>query len=181
MSLRRLLVPALLSVAATSAIAQDHSHMAAGKLGTVHFATSCSASVTPTFDHGIALLHSFEFGDAIKSFNEVLASDSSCTMAAWGLALSRWTNPMSTSIRTPAQLNAGRQSALLATRLGERATPREKAYANAVNALYADFEHASQRDRIVGYERAMAGVVSAFPADTEAMIFHAIALVAAAP
>ena len=44
-------------------------------LGTVHFETSCAPSTRAAFAKGIALLHSFGFGDAIRSFNEVLAAD----------------------------------------------------------------------------------------------------------
>ena len=44
-----------------------------------------------------------------------------------------------------------------------------------------DYEHTDQRARVVAYERAMAELVAAQPADTEAQIFHALALVAAAP
>ena len=46
--------------------AQEHAH-ASEKLGTVHFATSCSAAAQPTFDRAVTLLHSFEFGSAIAA------------------------------------------------------------------------------------------------------------------
>jgi hypothetical protein len=49
-----------------------------------------------------------------------------------------------------------------------------------VSELYADYEHRDQRTRVAAYERAMADLVAKQPADTEALIFHAIALVAAA-
>lgn len=42
---------------------QEHPHAKgapAEKLGTVHFATSCSPKVAPQFDRAVALLHSFE-------------------------------------------------------------------------------------------------------------------------
>ena len=91
-----------LVVLATRLPAQAHAHPGgAEQLGTVHFATSCRPAVAPTFDRAIALLHSFEFGASIGGFNEVLASDSTCAMAHWGLALSRWGNPMTAGIRTP--------------------------------------------------------------------------------
>ena len=47
--------------------------------------------------------------------------------------------------------------------------------------LYDDFEHKDQRTRIVEYERAMGELVMRQPADTEALIFYAIALAASAP
>ena len=151
------------------------------RLGSVHFATSCASSTAPEFDHAIALLHSFEFGAAIRGFTRVLDADSTCAMARWGIALSRWGNPMSIGNRTTQSLDIGRRASDAATGSASRASDRERGYIAAVAHLYADFEHTAQRARVVAYEKAMADVVAAQPADTEAKIFHALALVAAAP
>jgi hypothetical protein len=150
------------------------------QLGTVHFATSCSPRVAPQFDRGVALLHSFEFGESIRAFNQVIAADSTCAMAYWGIALSRWTNPMAPGNKPVALLQQGRQAADAATRLGAGATERERDYIRAVSQLYDDFEHKDQRTRVVAYENAMNDLVLRQPADTEAMIFHAISLTASA-
>ena len=168
---------------ATQVSAQEHAHAssAAETLGAVHFETSCRPSVAPQFDRAVALLHSFEFGGSIGAFNDVLAADSTCAMAYWGIALSRWSNPMSPGNRTPVALELGRQAAAAATRLGDRATEREREYIGAVSQLYADHEHLSQRTRIDAYDHAMAALVARQPADTEARIFYAIALAASAP
>jgi hypothetical protein len=163
--------------------AQAHSHPSASgeQLGTVHFVTSCKAAVAPQFDRAVALLHSFEFGASIRAFDDVLGADSTCAMAHWGIALSRWSNPMTVNNRAPSQLALGRQAADAATRLSARTTERERLYASAVGELYEDFEHVNQGQRVVAYERAMDALVMRQPADTEAKIFHAIALAAAAP
>ena len=63
------------------------------KLGTVHFETSCAAATRADFDRAVALLHSFEYRPAMESFNKVLAADSSCAIAYWGIALCQWGNP----------------------------------------------------------------------------------------
>ncbi|HYS69139.1 MAG TPA: hypothetical protein VEM14_02790, partial [Gemmatimonadaceae bacterium] len=173
----------LLLFVVARASSQEHTHRpdATEKLGTVHFQTSCNPAVAPQFDRAVALLHSFEFGESIRGFNQVLATDSTCAMAEWGIALSRWTNPMAAGTRGPAQLEPGRAAAEEARRLGARATEREREYSDAVYQLYADYEHVDQRTRVVAYERAMADLVEKQPADTEAKIFYAIALTAAAP
>jgi tetratricopeptide (TPR) repeat protein len=67
-----------------------------------------------------------------------------------------------------------------AQRLGARATARERGYIGAVARLFADHERVDQRTRVLAYERAMADLVARQPADTEARIFHAIALTATA-
>jgi tetratricopeptide (TPR) repeat protein len=149
-------------------------------LGTVHFATSCSPSVAPQFDRAVALLHSFEFGESIRTFNEVLAADSTCAMAQWGIALSRWSNPMAPGNRSVAQLQQGQQAVDAATRLASHTSERERGYIHAVSQLYDDFEHKDQRTRMVAYEHAMNDLVMRQPADTEAMIFYAISLTASA-
>jgi hypothetical protein len=183
--MRRISITTVLVVGFTcTATAQEHVHpagAAAEKLGTVHFATSCSPAVAPQFNRAVALLHSFEFGAAIKGFNDVLAVDSSCAMAQWGIALSRWSNPMAAGNRSPEQLEQGRLAADAAKRLSANATERERGYVSAVGQLYNDFEHVDQRTRIVAYEQAMGDLVEKQPVDTEAKIFYAISLAASAP
>ncbi len=175
---------ALFAVPTLCASAQEHAHppgTPAEDFGTVHFATSCSPEVAPEFDRAVALLHSFEFGASIRAFNEVLVADPTCAMAQWGIALSRWSNPMAAGNRSAAQLQQGRQAVDAAMRLGANAPERERAYIRAVGMLYDDFEHKDQRTRIVAYERAMNDLVMRQPADTEAMIFYALSLAASAP
>src|SRR5688500_8742960 len=167
-----------------SAADPPHAHPPAAStetLGTVHFPTSCSPEVAPKFDRAVALLHSFEFGASIRAFNDVLAADSTCAMAHWGIALSRWTNPMTAGNRAAPLLRQGRESFEAATRLGARATERERGYIQAVGKLYDDFENKDQRTRIVAYERAMGELAMRHPDDTEAAIFHAVSLAAVAP
>ena len=169
------------TVMATRAAAQEHPAMhTAGKLGSVHFATSCSPSVAPTFDRAVAFLHSFEFGAAIRGFQDVISADSSCAIAWWGIALSRWTNPMTPNIRPPAILARGLEAVQAASR-ASHATDRERGYIAAVSQLYTDYQTRDQPTRVVAFEKAMEDLSARFPADTEARIFYAISLVASAP
>jgi hypothetical protein len=171
---------AVLASAARFLPAQDHVHAADEKLGSVHFPTSCKASVAPTFDRGVALLHSFEFGAAIRAFNDVLAADSTCAMAHWGLAMSWWTNPMTASQRPAAVLQRGKRASDAAANLGARASERERGYIAAVAKLFDDTDRLDQAARVSAYERAMKDLVTRQPADTEALIFHALSLAASA-
>jgi hypothetical protein len=170
---------------ASAAAGQQHDDHRPGTdehLGRVHFVTTCSPAVSGRFDRAVALLHSFEFGAAIKGFNDVIAADSTCAMAYWGIALSRWSNPMAAGKRPAAFLEQGQQAAQTATRLGSLyASPRERDWIIAAGRLFADYAHTDQATRVAAYERAMHEIVSRYPADTEALIFHAIALVASAP
>src|SRR6188508_2961987 len=89
------------------ALQDRHDHGSpTGRLGAVHFATSCSKTVAPEFDRGVALLHSFWFSAAIDAFTGVLKNDEHCAMAHWGLAMSWWGNPFG-GFRSPQALQAG--------------------------------------------------------------------------
>jgi hypothetical protein len=154
---------------------EQHDHGApAGRLGTVHFATSCAPAVQQEFDRGIALLHSFWFSAAIESFNKVLAGDSRCVMAHWGVAMSWWSNPFG-GFRSAEALKAG-LAAVDAAKASGAGTDREKAYVAAVEHLYRDASSVDQRTRIVAYEKAMEALSAKYPDDVEARIFYALAL-----
>ena len=93
-------------VLASAAAAQDHDHAApVGRLGKVHFETTCAPAARADFDRGVAQLHSFWFSAAIDSFNTALEKDPRCVMAYWGIAMSWWSNPFG-GFRTPAALKA---------------------------------------------------------------------------
>jgi hypothetical protein len=126
----------------------------------------------------MALLHSFEFMPAIDGFTAVSSTDSGCAIAYWGMALSRWGNPFSAGLKTPAQLEAGRAAIDKAKAIGAR-TERERDYIAAAERLYADFEKVDQSTRLRAYREAMAGVAAKYPDDAEASAFYAVALVAA--
>jgi tetratricopeptide (TPR) repeat protein len=172
----------LIGLGASATYSQEalHPSVAGEQLGTVRFATTCNPRVSAQFERAVALLHSFEFGASIRGFNDVLAADSTCAMAHWGIALSRWGNPMAAGNRSVALLQQGRASSDAAMRLATRASERERGYIQAVSQLYDDVTRADQAARVAAYERAMNALTTRQPADTEAIIFHAIALTASA-
>jgi hypothetical protein len=167
------------AIAGIPAAAQEHQHPAGEKLGTVHFETSCTPAAKPDFDRAMALLHSFEFGSAIAGFTKAVAADPGCTIAYWGIALSRWSNPFSLNVRPPAQLEQG----LSAIREAEKRAPkteRERAYVAAAAKLYQNAATMDQRARVLAYSQAMADLAAKYPNDREASIFYALSLTAAA-
>lgn len=178
--MRRAISALLLFASPVVSGAQEHAHPSSDKLGVVHFPVSCSISAKPSFDRGIALLHSFEFGDAIKAFNQVLEADSTCAMADWGIALSQWGNPMAAGNRQAARLSAGLNAINSARRLSSNASDRERGYIEAASHLFDGYDRISQEERVSAYENAMDALVQSNPDDTEAKIFYALSLVAAA-
>ena len=166
------------SLLTAALVAQDHQH-ATEKLGTVHFETSCAAAAQPQFDRAMALLHSFEFGQAIEGFQSTLAADPACAIANWGIALARWGNPFAVVVRPPAQLQQGLDAIALAFKTPAK-TERERDYIAAASKLYADFATIDQRTRVVAYSQAMGDLAAKYPADREATIFYALSLTASA-
>jgi hypothetical protein len=156
----------------------DH-HGAPERLGTVRFRTSCGSAVQPQFNRAVALMHSFQFASAIEAFRAILVSDPSCSMAYWGIALSDWGNPFASGLKSQAQLDAGLKAVEQGRGLHPK-TERELAYLEAVARLYTDTATIDQRSRKLAYESAMAAVSAAYPEDTEAAIFYALAVSAAA-
>ena len=84
--MKRLLIVLALACICTSpreAVAQ-HDHP---QLGKVSFPTSCDPKVQPEFERGVAMLHSYWFNYAGKTFLAVLEQDPKCVMAYWGVAM----------------------------------------------------------------------------------------------
>jgi tetratricopeptide (TPR) repeat protein len=180
MTLRVLAVTAVFAVlvAAAPARAQHEEHAAAQsteKLGSVSFANSCAPAASAVFNRAVALLHSFEFRTAIEGFEDVLSRDDTCAIAHWGIALAYWGNPFG-GVRSTTALQEGSAAVERARATGGTPTPRERAYIDAVAALFENYQTVSQRDRILAYEQGMADLVRGNPEDIEAMIFHALAV-----
>lgn len=157
---------------------QVHDHASTETLGSVTFSTSCSPAVQPAFNRAVALMHSFQFGSAIQGFHAVLATDPTCAVADWGIALSSWGNPFAGS-KSAAQMSQGRQAVEQGRAIVAK-TERERAYLDAVGQLYtasADVDHSR---RVLNYERSMAALSATYPEDTEATVFYALALASAA-
>lgn len=157
----------------------DHHHSSPESLGSVTFATSCSNTVQPQFNRAAALMHSFQFESAIEAFDAILGTDPPCSIAYWGIALSNWGNPFAAGLKSPAQLEQGLK-AVKQARVAPPKTERERAYVEAVAHLFTDTANTDQQSRKLSYEGAMAALSAAHPEDTEATIFYALALAAAA-
>jgi hypothetical protein len=175
-----LLVATIMLLAPNLGQAQaDHHHSSAETLGSVTFTTSCSGTVQPQFNRAVALMHSFQFSNAIDGFNAILVTEPSCSIAYWGIALSHWGNPFGAGLKSAAQLEQGLKAVKQARDTPPK-TERERAYVEAVAHLFTDTANIDQHSRALAYESAMSTLSAAHPEDTEATIFYALALAAAA-
>jgi hypothetical protein len=161
---------------------QDHVHRPADpeRIGRVSFPTSCAAAVQPQFERGMAMLHSFWFPEAERAFTQVLAADSTCAIAHWGIAMARRGNPIA-GAPVAANLATGLAAAERAGALASHASPRERGFIDAALAFYRDHGSRDHRARMQAHLDAMRLTHEQNPQDPEAAMLYAIALVATAP
>jgi len=159
---------------------KDHHHhedLSEAQLGTVHFPTSCAASVQHPFERGVALLHSFWYEEAEKEFQQIAKDDPVCAMAHWGVAMSiwhqLWDNP------EPDVIARGWNESNAAMKL--KSSPREAAYVAAISAYYGNSEKLDHVARATAYSHAMKKVYESYPDDHEAAVFYALSLLASEP
>jgi len=145
----------------------------APRLGTIDFPTSGSAAAQPLFVRGVLYLHSFEYAAALNAFREAEQADPGFVMAYWGDAMT-WTHPVwNQQNLDSARAALARLAPNRAARLVRATTPRERAYLDAVEALYGD---GSKQRRDTLYSNAMLKMVDDFPDDLEARSFAALSL-----
>ena len=162
---------------------EGHSHDHGEQLGTVDFPVSCSAGAAATFQRGVALLHSFQYDDALTAFADAAAADPTCAMAHWGTAMSLyhpvWAAANPSAAPNPDELKKGAEAVGKARAAAAR-TEREKGYIEAVATFYAGADTLDHRTRAAAFEKAMGELAARYPDDKEAAIFHAVALLGTA-
>jgi tetratricopeptide (TPR) repeat protein len=129
--------------------------------------TTKSAEAQQFFNQGLALLHSFWFYEADRSFERATQLDPECAMAQWGIAM--------------AAINETRRDAALqrAQALSPKANAREQLYLAAVEARYKGEKNTVQNNGFLGasdaYQTALRKIVAFYPDDLEAKLFLALA------
>ena len=154
-------------------------HEGHGQLGKVSFPTSCNANVQAEFERGVAMLHSYWFNYAGKTFRAVLEQDPTCAMAYWGLALDLLGNTLSAP--PPPEAARAAWEALERARAIERQTERERGWIDAIRAYFRDHDKLPADTRLLAYHTAMERLVERYPDDFEAQVYYALTLQASAP
>jgi tetratricopeptide (TPR) repeat protein len=145
----------------------------AQRLGTIEFPNSGSPAAQPSFIRGMLLLHSFEYGDAAIAFREAQNADPGFALAYAGEALT-YSHPVWNQLDSvAARAVLSKLGATPAERRAKARMPREQMYMDAVEALYGA---GSKPRRDTLFAAAMERIVAAHPADDEARVFLAVAL-----
>ncbi|HEX5966229.1 MAG TPA: hypothetical protein VFY51_09855, partial [Pyrinomonadaceae bacterium] len=137
------------------------------QLGRVEFPTSGSPQAQAHFLRGLAALHSFWYEEAAEAFRESTKVDPDFAMGYWGEAMTH--NHPLWSEQDPAAAR------LVLAKIKEtpKLTERERAYLNAVKALYGDGD---KRTRDTAYSAAMEKIYRAYPDDLDAAAFYSLSL-----
>jgi tetratricopeptide (TPR) repeat protein len=148
------------------------------KLGALSFPTSCDPKVQAEFERGVAMIHSYWFLVARKTFEGVLQQDPSCAIAYWGIALDYLGNSL---VGPPSRENADAAWAALekARDIGAK-TERERGWIDALRAYYRDHDKIDVETRLRAYNAAMEQMVRRYPDDYEVQVFYALTLQASA-
>lgn len=141
--------------------------------GQVHLQISCKPEMQAPFDQALAMLHTFSFPEATKTFAAVAEQDPECGMAYWGLAASAVGSLYGG--RPGPQASQGEQAADKAALVGAK-TPREREYIAAIGVFYKDSKSVSYEARVRAYATALQRLHQEYPDDHEAEIFYAYAL-----
>ena len=148
------------------------------KLGKLNFPTSCDPKVQGEFERGVAMIHSYWFTYARRTFEGVLQQDPSCAIAYWGIALDYLGNTLATT-PTRAEAEAGWAALEKAHAIGAK-TQRERDWIEALSAYYRDHDKTPVNARLAAYNKAMEQVAQRYPDDYEAQVFYALTLQASA-
>ncbi len=180
---RNLVIAMLFVSGSPGALVAEGGHTIEG-LGAVAFPVSCRPELTPAFERGVALLHSFEYVAAREAFERVVADDPACAMAHWGVAMSHfhplWAAP------TAAELAAGLAASTRAAELAgagpaATVTGRESGYIAAIGSFWSEAGAADHKTRAARYRDAMGELSRRFPDDADAAVFYALAILGTAP
>jgi peroxiredoxin len=133
-----------------------------GGTGEVKFPVSTkNAEAQKFFTQGIGQLHGFWFFEAERSFRQVLALDTNCAMAYWGMAMANFNNK-----------KRAVQFAQKSADYRKFAGPREQLYIDGLHKFYSD-DGRDQKTKERDYIRSLEKIVQDFPDDVEAKAFLA--------
>ncbi|MGH7711093.1 MAG: hypothetical protein ACREOG_07405, partial [Gemmatimonadaceae bacterium] len=176
---RTLCVAAAAALYTSVTLAQEHKHEAGKALiGRVVFPVSCSAEAAGHFERATAMLHSFWFEAAETAYLRAFWADSTCGMAQWGIAMTLLGNPFTRVSPPNERLRAALAAAEKAQTLTRAVSRREQLYADAVLALYRDWNTLPHATRMQRHEASLKVAADSLPNDPEAATFYARAIIA---
>src|SRR5437588_4961017 len=148
------------------------------KLGKLSFPISCDPKVQAEFERGVAMIDSYWFLIARRTFEGVLQQDPNCALAYWGIAMDQLGNSL---VGPPPRAQADTAWAALekAREIGAK-TERERGWIDALRAYFRDHDKVDVDTRLRAYNKAMEQMAQRYPDDYEVQVVYALTLQASA-
>jgi tetratricopeptide (TPR) repeat protein len=150
----------------------EHAMPPGDRLGELSFPNSGNEAAQAPFLRGVKLLHNFQYEGAVGAFEEAQKADPGFALAYWGEAMAH-------NYTLWAEQHTDQARAILAklgptpeARAAKAKTAREKMWLGAVEALYGK---GTKYERDEAYADRMDALHAAYPRDTEALVFDALA------
>lgn len=137
--------------------------------------TTDSPTAARYFNQGLAFLHGFNHGAAIRAFQEAARLDPKCAMAHWGVALASGPH-INYPLVPPAAAELAWKELQLAQQNADKASPVERALIEALGHRYANPQPEDRSPLDLAYADAMREVWKAHPTDPDAGTFFAEAM-----
>lgn len=149
-------------------------------LGVLHHEiTTYSSLAQKYFDQGLRLMYGFNHEKAIASFTEASRLDPDAPMPYWGVALSLGPN-INAAMDAKSESRAVEALQKATARLAH-ATPRERAYVEALAARYSAKKSTNRKAKDEAYAKAMRRLAHEYPDDSDAATLFAEALMVLRP
>ena len=143
------------------------------QFGEVHFPIACKPGVQKEFDLALAMLHTFSFSAAARTFTGISQKDPECAMAYWGIAATA-IGSLYGGRPGPMALQ-GEIAVKKAEAIGGR-TSRERDYIATIKVFYQGADRIDYATRVRAYSVALELLHRKYPDDPEAETFYAYAL-----
>jgi tetratricopeptide (TPR) repeat protein len=150
----------------------DHAMPAGDKLGELSFPNSGNEAAQAPFLRGVKLLHNFQYEGAVGAFEEAQKADPGFALAYWGEAMAHNYTLWAEQHTDQARAILAKLGATPEARAAKAKTAREKMWLSAVEALYGK---GTKYERDEAYADRMDALHAAYPNDTEALVFDALA------
>ncbi len=141
------------------------------KLGTIRFDVSGKPEAQQHVVRGVKLLHHMMYPEADREFAQAVAADPDCSLAHWGRAMTI-IHPLWPDVPSPAERKQGTEH-LQKGLASKSATPRERAYLEALNQYFGNpaLDHPAGLKVL---DAAWAALSDQFPEDLDAAAFSAL-------
>jgi tetratricopeptide (TPR) repeat protein len=137
--------------------------------------TTGSPEAQRYFDQGLAFVHGFNHGAAIRAFRQAAELDPECAMVHWGIALACGPH-INFTVVPPAAAELAWKEINLAQKHSSGASPVERALIDALAKRYANPQPEDRTPLDRAYADAMRDVWRKFPKDTDVGAFFAEAM-----